>query len=416
VRDVSNYPVDQGMDHVVDHGIGRGTRVDDEHALVPPAIPHAPSIESDPSDLSQPTLWDWTELADLETSEPLHRTEPVFAEAVSVIDRSLRDMAEVETRPLLDPPERTYRTRALGDSALKLYPVTMGGGTFGWTAGVDAVGPILDAYVDAGGNAIETSAAYSAGRSEVLIGAWMRRRGNRDRVVLSTALAAEGGVPVQSAAEVARTVDESLERLGTDRIDVLHLDIDDRGVPLEETLTAAESLVRAGKVLHLGATGGSPERLMEARVTAGQLMLPRFVAVQVDYSLLHRSWFETDLSPVVRAQELAVLPRWVLGSGFLTGKYRGRRIEHPSIAQSRAAEAAVHRNKRGYRILSALDQVAGAHHVEPATVAIAWLLTKPFVTSPIVTASRADQVPALVGAAQLHLTRAEVVALDRASA
>lgn len=396
--------------------------------------------ERDPIALQVP-LWEWpdaasessataaapapvaVEVTDAETSpaRPRHSsvagsdTMPVVAEALEVVARSLQRMADVDTRPVLDPPTPSFRMRQFGDTGISLYPLVLGGGTFGWTAGTDATRGILDAYAEAGGNAIDTADSFAAGRSEVLIGTWLRERRNRDDLVLSTKVALGDGHQGLSAQSLTRAVDASLGRLGTSYLDVLYFHVDDQTVPLEESLTAAEALIRAGKVRHLACVGYSPERLMEARVVAGQLTLPRFAGVQLPYSLVERAEFEKSFSPVIRAQGLAFLPHTVLGGGFLSGKYRGRRGERAALAPSRREQMAGHLNKRGFRILDTLEEIAAERSVTSATVALAWLMTKPFVTAPVVSVSEPEQVAQLVRATGVHLTRAEVVALDRAS-
>jgi aryl-alcohol dehydrogenase-like predicted oxidoreductase len=323
-------------------------------------------------------------------------------------------MAVTETRPLLDEPARRFRPRRIGDTDLSVFPVVLGGSTFGWTASADATTQILDAYVEAGGNAIDTADSYSAGRSETLIGAWLRSRDLRDSVVLSTKIAQSAEHPGLSAQSIVRAAEASLTRLGVESVDLLYFSLDDAAVPLEESLTAADSLIRSGKVRYLAAANFSPERLMEARVTAGQLMLPLFAGIQAHYNLVHRDEFEQELFPVARVQRLAVLPAVSLANGFLSGKYRGRG-SRSSDAHSRASRIEPYLNKRGFRVLSVLDDVAAQQGVAPATVALAWLLTKPLVTAPVASASRPEQVADLVEAAHVHLTRAQVAALDRAS-
>jgi aryl-alcohol dehydrogenase-like predicted oxidoreductase len=340
--------------------------------------------------------------------------EPAVDEALGVIAQSLADLAATETRPLLDEPTRRFRPRRIADTDLSVFPLVLGGSTFGWTATADATTGILDAYVEAGGNAIDTADSYAAGRSETLIGTWLRSRGNRDRIVLSTKISRSAEHPGLSAQSIVRATEASLTRLGVDAVDLLYFQADDAEVPLEESLTAADSLLRSGKVRYLASSNYSPERLMQARVTAGQLMLPRFVGIQAHYNLLHRAEFEEQLFPVARAQELAVLPYFPLASGFLSGKYRGR-AARGSDAHSRAAQVEQYQNKRGFRVLSALEDVAAQQGVAPATVALAWLLTKPLVTAPVVSASRPEQVRDIAAAATVHLTRSQVAALDRAS-
>ncbi|WP_251857941.1 aldo/keto reductase [Herbiconiux sp. L3-i23] len=376
----------------------------------PPVIPPAAIATAADTD-SAPIAPDATPIAPAVVD-----TVPVVAEALEVVARSLQRLADVETRPVLDAVSPPFRLRSFGETGMQIFPLVLSGGTFGWTAGTDATRGILDAYADAGGNAIDTADSYAAGRSEVLIGTWLREKRNRDEIILSTKVALSDDEPGLSAGAITRAVDASLTRLGTGHIDVLYFHADDRDVPLEESLTAAEALIRAGKVRELAAVGYTAERLMEARVVAGQLTLPRFAGVQVPYNLLARTEFEKSLSPVVGAQGLAVLPHTVLGGGFLSGKYRGRRSEKAALPPSRRDEMACHLNRRGLRVLDALDEIASDRGLASATIALAWLMTKPLVTAPLVSVSAPEQVDALVKAAGVRLSRAEVVALDRASA
>ncbi len=339
----------------------------------------------------------------------------IMRQALEVVDRSIVAMAADETRPI--PDIRSLRMRRLGDSELVVFPLILGASTFGWTAGADTSTEILDAYLEAGGNAIDTADSYSAGRSETVIGAWLRDRRVREGLVISTKIAQSSENPGLSAQSIAKSVDASLQRLGVEHLDLLYFHLDDRSVPLEESLMAADALVRSGKVRYLAASGFDGDRLMQARILAGQLDLPRFLAVQVPYNLLQRDEFEQRLFPVVRAQQLAAVPFSSLASGFLTGKYRGRvKGERGSEAHSRATRAAQFASKRGFRVLDALEDVAEDHDRSPAAVALAWLLTKPLVTAPVVSVSRPEQLADLLTAPRLNLTRHQVALLDRVSA
>ncbi|HEY8590673.1 MAG TPA: aldo/keto reductase [Naasia sp.] len=392
--------------------------------------------ESDRAPLwEQLPLWDWPIEAEAGPAEPrpprqpivrrpasiphvsVAEREPAVAEALGVVSRSLAEMAATETRPLLDEPPRRHRLRPFGDTDLSVFPIALGGATFGWTASPESTMRILDGYAEAGGNFLDTADRYAAGRSEMLIGNWLKDRGNRDRIVLSTKIGRGAEFPGLSAQNILRAAEASLRRLQVEHVDLLHFALDDLEVPLEESLTAADALLRAGKVRHVAASGFSPERLMEARVTAGQLLLPRFAGIQAHYSLLTREGFERSLLPVAQAQGLAVVPYLALESGFLTGKYRSRgRDSKASDAHSRSKHVEQHRTKKGFRVLAVLEDVAAQQGVSPATTALAWLLTKPLVTAPVVSASRPEQVRDLVQAATVHLTRAQVAALDRATA
>jgi aryl-alcohol dehydrogenase-like predicted oxidoreductase len=294
-----------------------------------------------------------------------------------------------------------------------VFPVGLGGSVFGWTASADETRGILDRYADYGGNFIDTADSYAGGLSEVRIGAWMAHRGNRDRMVVSTKVGRHPDAPGLGPVNLVRAVEASLERLQTDYIDVLFFHLDDQSVPLEDSLGTAAWLVESGKVRHIAATGFSPARLVEARILAST-GLPRFAAVQHEYSLANRTAFEGDVELVARGQGLAVLAYFALANGFLTGKYRSR--ADFVGGGSRSARAASHFGRRGLRILSVLDHVAEEHRTRPATIALAWLLAKNTVTAPVVSASRAEQVDELVAASGVQLTRTQMVELDRVSA
>lgn len=351
-------------------------------------------------------------------STPVHQehdasndSQPVFAAAARVISRALESMAASETRPLLDEPLPAYRLRRLGDADLAVFPVTLSAGAFGWTADAQTSDGVLDAYAAAGGNSISTSDAHAGGRSETILGGWLRSRVARPSLILSSKIGRSVDFPGLSAQNLVRATDASLRRLGVDYLDVLCLAGDDREVPLEETLTAADSLIRAGKVRYLSAAGYHAHRLMEARILSGQLALPRFVAVQAAYSVLERREVEVDLAPLALAQHLAVLPAAPLAGGFLTGRFGPKTSRRDSSA--RADRALPYLNKHGFRAVEVLKSVADEHGVQPASAALAWLLTKPQVVSPIAAAATVREAEQLVRAASVHLTRHQVTALDR---
>ena len=303
--------------------------------------------------------------------------------------------------------------RRIGSSELEVFPMAMSGNVFGWTAGDTATNEILDAYVAQGGNFIDTADSYAGGRSEIMIGNWMRARRNRADVVVATKVGKSAEHPGLRARVLTRAVNESLVRLGTDHIDLLYLHIDDVTVEFEETLLAVDEFIRAGKVRYFGGSDHTGNRLIEARIASAQLGVAPMVALQNHYNLMHREEYEGDLAHVAAQQGLGVMPRFALASGFLSGKYRQR---SDLAKNARGAEAAKHLTRRGLRILAALDSVASAQGTAPATVALAWLLTKPNVVAPVVSASNPGQVPELAAAASLQLTRHQVADLDRVSA
>ncbi|WP_430646239.1 aldo/keto reductase [Agromyces sp. GXS1127] len=301
---------------------------------------------------------------------------------------------------------------AIGETGFHAHPLVLGTSAFGSALDAEAGADILDRFAGLGGSLIDTADSYAAGRSETIIGAWMRSRGTRDRVRVVTKVGRHPDHAGLAPAAIARAVDASLERLGTDRIDLLCFHGDDPDVPLEESLGAVDALIAAGKVLAVGASDLAPERLIEARVLAAN-GLPRFQALTSRYNLMERRGFEGATELVAHAQDLPVLPYVALADGFLAGAVR-RRAD--ARRDARGERQVRHLGRRGLRVLRVLDEVAGAHGTVPATVAIAWLLARPTVVAPIAGVSRPEQVDALLAASSLVLHRSELVELDRASA
>jgi len=315
-----------------------------------------------------------------------------------------------ETAAIVGP--RAARPRPVGHSELSVFPIAMSGNVFGWTADDATTNGILDTYTDQGGNFIDTADSYAAGRSETMIGNWMRSRRNRDDIVIATKVGKSADNPGLRARVLTRAVHASLLRLGVAHIDLLYLHIDDTTVEFEETLLAVDELIRAGKVRYFGGSDHTGNRLIEARIASAQLGVAPMVALQNHYNLMHRREYEGDLAHVAAQQGLGVMPRFALASGFLTGKYR----QKSDLAKNeRGSQVAAYLNRRGFRILSVLDTVAAAHGVSVASVALAWLLTKPNVVAPVVSASGPEQVHDLTAAATLQLTRHQIADLDRVS-
>ena len=292
-------------------------------------------------------------------------------------------------------PVTTVQRRAVGPSPLRVFPIAISGNVFGWTADVTATEGILDEYAAAGGNFIDTADSYAGGRSEIMIGNWMRAKRNRADMVVATKIGKSADNPGLSPRAIVASVDASLQRLRTGYIDLLYLHIDDAHVPFDETLLAVDSLISAGKVRAFGGSDHTGNRLIEARIASAQLGVAHMVALQNHYNLMHRHEYEGGLAHVADMQHLGVMPRFALASGFLTGKYLG---------------------KRGSRVLAMLDEVAAAHESTVASVALAWLLSKRNVVAPVVSASRPEQVTELVAAVGLSLTRHQLADLDRVSA
>lgn len=302
--------------------------------------------------------------------------------------------------------------RALGGTGMVTHPLALGGSTFGWTLGPDDAYDVLDRFAGTGGDLVDTADSYAAGRSESIIGSWMASRGSRDRMHVMTKVGRHPDHPGLAPVELRAAVEDSLTRLRTDRIDVLFLHGDDPAVPLEESLGAVGTLVAEGKVRAVGASDFPPERLIEARVLAAN-GLPRLEVLTTAYNLMQRRPFEGAPELVAHAQGLAVVPYFALANGFLGGQVRRRaEVRH----DARGARVARHLGRRGHRVLAALDEIAFAHGVSPATIALAWLLARPTVVAPVASATRPDHVEPLMAAASVGLHRSELVELDRVSA
>jgi aryl-alcohol dehydrogenase-like predicted oxidoreductase len=310
--------------------------------------------------------------------------------------------------------------RTLGNSAIAIEPLALGGNVFGWSADESASFAVLDAFVDEGLNLIDTADTYSGwvpgnqgGESETIIGRWLKRSSKRDQVVIATKVAKWSRRKGLSAANIAAAADDSLARLGIDCIDVYFAHEDDPSVPLEETLGAFARLIEAGKVRTIGASNYGGARLAAALDVSTKLGLPRYEVLQPEYNLIARKDYETDLEPLVRREHLGVVPYYSLASGFLTGKYRNKNDLAKSAA--RGGAVAKYLNPHGLRILDALDAAASAHKATPAQVALAWLMARPGITAPIASATNAAQVRDISAATRLTLSASEIARLDEAS-
>jgi aryl-alcohol dehydrogenase-like predicted oxidoreductase len=299
----------------------------------------------------------------------------------------------------------------IGSSDLDVSRLCLGGNVFGWTADRDTSFAILDAYVAAGGNFIDTSDSYmwripgnSGGESETIIGEWTAARGNRDDVVIATKVSSLPSRPGLSKANISAAVEDSLRRLQTDRIDLYYAHKDDPDVAQEETLDAFDGLVRAGKVRALGASNFTAERLRSALEISARDGLAAYVALQPHYNLLERAEFETGLAPLLASEGLACLPYYGLAKGFLTGKYR----PGTEVDSARAEGARVYLDDRGVRTLAVLDEIAAGHRVPVAAVALAWLAAQPTVAAPIASARTPEQLADLLPVLDLQLTDDEV--------
>jgi aryl-alcohol dehydrogenase-like predicted oxidoreductase len=293
---------------------------------------------------------------------------------------------------------------------LEVFPLNLGCNVFGWTADRDQSFAVLDAYVAAGGNFLDTADVYMAGvpgneggESETIIGEWLAARGRPDNFVIATKVGKLPGFDNLRPETLKAAADNSLRRLGVDAIDLYYAHFDDTETPLAETLGGFGELIEAGKVRHIAASNYSGGRLAEALEIAEREGLPRYVALQPHYNLMERE-FETDQRPVCEREEVPVFPFYALAKGFLTGKYRpgGDAVDSP-----RAGGAAEYLDERGERMLSALDEISAAHDVAPAAVALAWLREQPTVLAPIASARTPEQLAPLLDSVSLHLTADE---------
>jgi aryl-alcohol dehydrogenase-like predicted oxidoreductase len=310
--------------------------------------------------------------------------------------------------------------RKLGTTDLQVFPLALGGNVFGWTADEETSFAVLDAYTAAGGNFVDTADVYSAwvdgnsgGESETIIGRWLARRGRRDDLVIATKVSQHPDAKGLSRASIRRGVDASLRRLQTDHIDLYYAHYDDADTPLEETVAALGELVTEGKVRYVAASNYTADRLEQALKIADAGGLPRYAAIQSHHNLVHRGEYEGALAGLAAREGLAAVPYYALASGFLTGKYRDGTTDSGS---PRAEGAAKYLDDRGRRVLAALDEVAAAHGVAVATVALGWLAAQPTVVAPIASARTVEQLPDLVAVAELELTAAELDRLTTASA
>ena len=310
--------------------------------------------------------------------------------------------------------------RRIGHSELQVAPLMFGGNVFGWTADEATSFSMLDAFVDAGLDFIDTADVYSAwvpgnhgGESEAIIGKWFQRSGKRDRIVLATKVSKHPQRKGLSAANIQAAVEDSLRRLQTEYIDVYLSHDDDTATPLAETLGAYQRLIEAGKVRVIGASNYSGARVEEALALSRQYGLPEYQVLQPEYNLYDRAGYETDLEPVALAYQLGVVVYWSLASGFFSGKYRSK---EDLADKARGSRVEKYLNERGLRILGALDRVAARHASTPASVALAWLIARPSVTAPIASATSLRQLESLVAAVHLTLTGSDIRELDDASA
>ncbi len=313
------------------------------------------------------------------------------------------------------------QNRKLGNSSLSVSPICFGGNVFGWTADEAMSFRLLDRWVEAGFNFIDTADVYSrwvdgnnGGESEVIIGNWLASRGGRDKIVLATKLGMDmgDGKVGLSAKYITQAVEDSLRRLKTDYIDLYQSHKDDPDTPVEETLGAYQKLIEQGKVREIGASNFTAARLQESLDASTRDGLPRYQSLQPLYSLVERDTLEGELEAVCLKENVGVIGFYSLASGFLTGKYRSKADME---GQTRAPRVEKYVNEGGFRVLEALDAAAAKHNAKPGQVALAWLIARPSVTSPIASATNMDQLEELMAAAEVTLDQGDIEAIDAAS-
>jgi aryl-alcohol dehydrogenase-like predicted oxidoreductase len=313
------------------------------------------------------------------------------------------------------------KKRSLGNSGLKVAPLAFGGNVFGWTADERTSFRLLDAFVAAGFNLIDTADVYSrfapgnsGGESETIIGKWLKQGGRRDNVVIATKVGLEMGPHRKGLSEayILRAAEDSLRRLQTDHIDLYQSHRDDPDTPLEETLQAYAQLMEQGKVRAIGASNYSAERLSHALAFSRRHGLPRYESLQTEYNLYDRKEYEEALEPICIENGLGVLSYFSLASGFLTGKYKS---EADVANKARGDFVKKYLNERGFRIIDALDQVSKRLHEKPVQVALAWPIARPTVTAPIASATTLKQLKELIAATKLQLDDASMELLNQAS-
>lgn len=312
--------------------------------------------------------------------------------------------------------------RRLGQSGLQIAPIMLGGNVFGWSADPPTSFRILDAFVDAGFNAIDTADSYSrwvpghkGGESEVIIGDWLKKSGKRNKVIVATKVGSDMGEGKSLRQDyILRSAETSLKRLQIDCIDLYQTHFDDDITPVEETLSAYAKLIAQGKVRVIGASNVAPARLKASLAAARKLGIPRYESLQPLYNLHDRETFEQDYEPICAAENIGVICYYALASGFLSGKYRSAADAEKSA--TRGGKVKTYFDARGVAILKALDAVAARHKATPTQISLAWLIARRSVTAPIVSATSLAQLSDILKSADIKLSVEDIAALDRASA
>lgn len=308
----------------------------------------------------------------------------------------------------------------LTNTNLEVSRINFGGNVFGWTLNENQSFEILDAFVDAGFNFIDTADTYSwwvngvGGQSESILGKWMKARNNREDLVIATKVGSQTKEHPNDVSKkhILKSVDESLQRLQTDYIDLYYTHFDDETTPVEETLSAYDKAIKAGKVRYIGASNISTERLIESFEVAMKKNLPKYVALQPLYNLMERTKYEEKYRPLAEKYDLAVFPYSSLASGFLSGKYRSEADLGKSV---RGEGLERYLNKKGFAVIDALNRVATKQNATPATVALAWQLAQPSITASIVSATSMSQLQTLIDAPALILDAEDLRRLEEVS-
>ncbi|GAA3192951.1 aldo/keto reductase [Actinocorallia longicatena] len=314
----------------------------------------------------------------------------------------------------------TFELVRVGRSDLHVSALNLGGNVFGWTADEAASFAVLDRFAEVGGNFVDTADAYSAwvpghtgGESEEVIGRWMAARGNRDEIVVATKVGSHPEFKNLRGETIKAAAEQSLRRLGTDRIDLYYTHFDDENTPVEEIITALDALVKAGKVRQIAVSNISADRLRASLEFSDREGLAKYVAIQPHYNLVSRDTYEGEKAALAVEHGLSAIPYFALAAGFLTGKYRPA---GPAVDSPRAGGAAKYLDSpSALRVLDALDKISADRGVEPATVALAWLKAQPTVAAPLASARSLDQLPALLALADLDLGDADLRLLTEAS-
>lgn len=310
--------------------------------------------------------------------------------------------------------------RKLGSSGIEVTPLAFGGNVFGWTIDEQTSFTVLDAFVAAGFNLIDTADSYSrwapgnkGGESETIIGNWIKQRGNRDNVIIATKVGSDMGEGKNLKKEyILRSVEGSLQRLQTDYIDLYQSHFDDLSTPVEETMDAYAELIQQGKVRTVGASNLTIERLKQSVEYSECNNLPRYETLQPLYNLYDRETFEKEFQQYCLEKNISVINYYSLASGFLTGKYRS---ENDLSKSARGGGNKKYMNDRGFKILQALDEVSKRYNTKPATVSLAWLLAQPTIAAPIASATNTEQLNDLVAAVDLKLDKDAIEILNKAS-